>query len=98
MRNRKWGTLLALLMVLAMCVWTLSACGDNGGSGESEEAAEPEAAEETVEGYTNAEVTSDLSMADAVKAYYYAVDMDYAYRQGASQLNDRHHRNQKSGQ
>ena len=76
MRNRKWGTLLALLMVLAMCVWTLSACGDNGGSGEAEEAAEPEA---TVEGYTNAEVTSDLSIADAVKAYYDAVDMDYAY-------------------
>ncbi|MGX8773711.1 MAG: M28 family peptidase [Bacillota bacterium] len=80
MRNRKWGTLLALLMVLAMCVWTLSACGSSN-TGETEDEAEPEATEE-VEGYTNAEVTSDLSMADAVKAYYDAVDMDYAYDLG----------------
>ena len=78
MRNRKLGTLLALLMVLAMCVWTLSACGESGG--EAEDQGEPAATE--AEGYTNAEVDSDLSMADEVKAYYDAVDMDYAYDLG----------------
>ena len=78
MAKRKLSALLAIMMVLAMCVWTLSACGGSGG--DTEEAAEPEATEEAAEeGYTNAEVTSDLSMADEVKAYYDAVDMDYAY-------------------
>ncbi len=81
MRNRKWSKLLVALLCLAMCVWTLSACGDSG-SGEAEEpAAEPEAAAEA-EGYTATEVTSDLSMAEEVKAYYDAVDMDYAYDLG----------------
>ena len=36
MRNRKWSKLLVALLCLAMCVWTLSACGDSG-SGEAEE-------------------------------------------------------------
>ena len=81
MRNKKWASLLAVLLVLAMCVWTLSACGGSGG--DTEEAAEPEATEEAApEGYTNAEVTSELSMADEVKAFYDAVDMDYAYDLG----------------
>ena len=76
MRNRKWSKLLVALLCLAMCVWTLSACGDTGSGDAEEPAAEQEA---TVDGYTAAEVTSELSMADAVKAYYESVDMDYAY-------------------
>jgi len=79
MRNRKWSKLLVALLCLAMCVWTLSACGDSG-SGEAEEPATEQ--EATVDGYTATEVTSELSMADAVKAYYDAVDMDYAYDLG----------------
>ena len=76
MRNRKWSKLLVALLCLAMCVWTLSACGESGGGDAEEPAAEQEA---SADGYTAAEVTSELSMADAVKAYYDAVDMDYAY-------------------
>ena len=76
MRNRKWSKLLVALLCLAMCVWTLSACGESGGGDAEEHAAEQEA---SADGYTAAEVTSELSMADAVKAYYDAVDMDYAY-------------------
>ena len=79
MRNKKWSSLLVAMLVLAMCVWTLSACGSSSGGGESEEPAEEPAAEAAAEGYTNAEVTSELSMADAVKAYYDKVDMEYAY-------------------
>ena len=82
MKKNKLSMLLAMLLVLSMCVWTLSACGESGGEAEAP-AEEPEAAaEETVDGYTNAEVTSDLSMADEVKAFYDKVDMDYAYELG----------------
>ena len=70
--------LLAMLLVLAMCVWTLSACGESGGDAEAP-AEEPEAAEEAPDGYLNPEVKSDLSMADEVKAFYDKVDMDYGY-------------------
>ena len=79
MRNKKWSSLLVAMLVLAMCVWTLSACGSSGGGDAEAPADEQEAA---AEGYTNAEVTSDLSMADEVKAFYDAVDMDYAYDLG----------------
>lgn len=77
MKNRKWSKLLVVMLTLAMCVWTLSACGGNSGSSEEQPAEEPAA--EAAEGYTNAEVSSDLSMADEVKAYYDAIDMEYAY-------------------
>ena len=84
MKKTKWSRLFIALLVLAMCVWTLSACGSSGGGDAEEPAAsdEPAAAEETADGYTAAEVTSDLSMADEVKAFYDKVDMDYAYELG----------------
>lgn len=78
MKKNKLSMLLAMLLVLAMCVWTLSACGESGGEAEAP-ADEPEATEEAPEGYLNPEVTSDLSMADEVKAFYEKVDMDYGY-------------------
>ena len=78
MKKNKLSMLLAMLLVLAMCVWTLSACGESGGEAEAP-AEEPEAAEEAPDGYLNPEVKSDLSMADEVKAFYDKVDMDYGY-------------------
>lgn len=79
MKKNRLSKLFIALLVLAMCVWTLSACGGSGGEAE-EPAAEPEAAEEAApDGYTNAEVTSDLSMAEDVKAFYDKVDLDYGY-------------------
>ena len=76
MRNSKWSKLLVVMMVLAMCIWTLSACGSSGGDAE-EPAAEPET--EAADGYSASEVTSDLSMAEDVKAFYDAVDTQYGY-------------------
>ena len=79
MKKNKLSLLMAMLLVLAMCVWTLSACGESGGDAEAP-AEEPEATEEAADdGYLNPEVKSDLSMADEVKAFYDKVDMDYAY-------------------
>ena len=34
MKKNKLSMLLAMLLVLAMCVWTLSACGESGGDAE----------------------------------------------------------------
>jgi len=82
MKNSKWSKLLVVLLVLAMSVWTLSACGSSGGGDAEEPAADDAQAtaeEAAADGYTAAEVTSELSMADEVKAYYEKVDMDYAY-------------------
>lgn len=79
MKKNKLSLLMAMLLVLAMCVWTLSACGESGGDAEAP-ADQPEATEEAADdGYLNPEVKSDLSMADEVKAFYDKVDMDYAY-------------------
>ena len=83
MKKSKWSRLFIALLVMAMCVWTLSACGSSGGDAEAPaeepEAAAEETAEEAADLYSAAEVTSDLSMAEEVKAYYDKVDMDYAY-------------------
>ena len=77
MKKSKWSKLLVFAVVLAMCVWTLAACGSSGG--DAEEPAEEAAA---TDGYTASEVTSDLSMAEDVKAFYDSVDMQYAYDLG----------------
>ena len=68
MKKNKLSMLLAMLLVLAMCVWTLSACGESGGEAEAP-AEEPEAAEEAPDGYLNPEVKSDLSRDDEVEAF-----------------------------
>lgn len=77
---RKLNKWLFMLLVLGMMAWMLAGCGSGGGEAEpSEEAAADAPAAEETTGYTNAEVTSTLSMADAVKAYYDKIDMKYAY-------------------
>lgn len=73
---KKWNKLFMTLLMIAMMAWMLSACG-GGGEGDTE-ATEAQKAEDT--GYTASEVTSDLSMAESVKAYYDKIDMDYAYK------------------
>ena len=75
MTKKKWSKFLVALLVMTMSVWALAGCGGNDAATEEETAAQP--ADENV--YTATEVTSDLSIADAVKAYYDAIDMDYAY-------------------
>ncbi len=76
-RMRKYGAFLVTLLVLAMMVWALSGCGGSSG-GDEEQPTETKAKTEAT-GYTSSEVTSDLSMAEAVKAYYDKIDMKYAY-------------------
>lgn len=70
MNKRKWSKFLVAILCLTMSVWALAGCGGNSGG-------EEEAADDNV--YTASEVTSDLSMADEVSAYYDAIDMDFAY-------------------
>ena len=70
---KKWSKLAAMLFIMSMMVWTMAGCGGSG-----EEAEEPAAADS--ETYTNQEVNSDLSMADSVKAYLDALDVDYGYQ------------------
>ena len=72
---KKWSKLFAAVLVMSMILWTLAGCGGGGGD---KEATEAEKAEDS--GYTASEVTSDLSMADSVKAYYDKIDMEYAYK------------------
>lgn len=71
MTKKKWSRFLVALLVLTMSVWTLAGCG---GSGEEETATDDGT-------YSASEVTSDMSMAEEVQAYYDAVDMDYALKQ-----------------
>ena len=71
MTKKKWRRFLVALLVLTMSVWTLAGCG---GSGEEETATDDGT-------YSASEVTSDMSMAEEVQAYYDAVDMDYALKQ-----------------
>jgi len=71
MNKKKWSKFLVAILCLTMSVWALAGCGGSS-SGEGEAPAD-----ENV--YTATEVTSDLSMVDEVKAYYDAVDMDFAY-------------------
>ena len=65
---KKWSRLFVAALIMSMMVWTLAGCGGSDQSAEKEDA-----------GYTASEVTSELSMADAVKAYYEKIDMEYAY-------------------
>lgn len=69
---KKWSRLPAAALVLAAMIWILAGCGGSSDSGE-------EPAPEETGAYTNAEVTSELSMADDVKSYYENIDMEYAY-------------------
>lgn len=70
---RKWSKLMLAALVLSMTVWVFAGCGgSSSGEGESEAPAEGNT-------YTAAEVTSDMSMADEVKAFYEAVDTQYGY-------------------
>lgn len=63
---RKASKITALLLVLCMCAWTLAGCGDSSKPSDAES-------------YTNDTVTSELSMAEAVKAYYDKIDLEYGY-------------------
>ena len=73
---KKYSKLLVTLLVLAMMVWTLAGCGGSSG-GDEQQPTEKAKTEET--GYTNAEVNSDLSMAEDVKAYLGKLDLKYGY-------------------
>ncbi len=64
---KKASKLTALLLVLCMFAWTLAGCGDSSKPSDAEN-------------YSNAEVASELSMADAVKAYYDKVDLEYGQK------------------
>lgn len=70
MNKKKWSKFLVAILCLTMSVWALAGCGGNSGG-------EGEAVDDNV--YTASEVTSDLSMAEEVSAYYDAIDMDFAY-------------------
>lgn len=71
MTKRKWSKILVAALVLTMSVWTLAGCGSSG--------------EEETDGsdgtYSASEMSSDMSMAGEVQAFYDAVDMDYALDQ-----------------
>ncbi|MDO5491717.1 MAG: M28 family peptidase, partial [Bacillota bacterium] len=73
---KKYSRILVTLLILAMMVWTLAGCGSSGG-GDVQEPTEKAPAEDA--GYTNAEVNSDLSMAEDVKAYLGKLDLKYGY-------------------
>ena len=78
-RNSK---LLIALLVLTMSVWALAGCGGSGGGdANTEETTAPQETEQQADAnmYTASEVTSDLSMADSVKAFYEAVDTKFGY-------------------
>ena len=72
MYKKKWTKLIALMLMLSMVVWTLSACGSDSGSGDDTQKSKDNG------GYTASEVTSDLSMAESVKKFNDAIDMQYA--------------------
>ena len=72
---RKWTRLIVAMMVMLMMTWTFAGCG-GGGEGDTAPTEEKKA-EDT--GYTASEVTSDLSMAESVKAFYDKVDLKYGY-------------------
>lgn len=74
---KKWIKLLTAAAVLSMVMWTLAGCGGSGGGSGSGE--EESAAGESL-GYQSSEVTSDLSMAEDVKAYLEKVDLEYGYK------------------
>ncbi len=74
---KKWSKLSLAALMLAMMMWVMAGCG--GSSDTSTETTEEPAPPDTG-AYRASEVTSDLSMADAVKAYYDKVDMEYAYQ------------------
>ncbi|MDO4834462.1 MAG: M28 family peptidase [Bacillota bacterium] len=76
MTKKKSSKLLAAFLCLTMSVWALAGCG---GSGDGEEAAND--SDKGGKIYTASEVTSELSFTDDVKAYYDAVDMEYAFEQ-----------------
>lgn len=73
MKNKRLSRLLVAMLVLAMCVWTLSACGNKGTSEEPTD-------EDNGNLYTASEVDSELPMADAVQSYVDKVDVDYGYK------------------
>ena len=75
---KKWSKLLITLLVMGLIAWALVGCGGDSGSSDEEQAT-TEKTEQKAEGYTASEVTSDLSMAEDVKAFYDKVDMKYAY-------------------
>ena len=77
MTKKKWSKFLVAILVLTMSVWALAGCGgsSSGGDGEAEDNAKQEQTAEK-DLYTATEVTSDLSMADAVKAYYMLVTVN----------------------
>ena len=79
MNKKKWSKFLVAILVLTMSVWALAGCGgssSDSSAGDDNAKQEQKADENT---YTATEVTSDLSMAEEVKAFYDAVDLDYGY-------------------
>ena len=71
MNRAKWSRFLVAILVLTMSVWALAGCGG------SDIASEEGESDETL--YIATDVTSDLSMADAVKEYYDKVDTKFGY-------------------
>ena len=71
MNRAKWSRFLVAILVLTLSVWALAGCGG------SDIASEEGEADETL--YIATDVTSDLSMADAVKEYYDKVDTKFGY-------------------
>ena len=68
---KKRSTLLAAALTLTAMLWIFTGCGSDAGDGDGADTGAP---------YTNSEVTSELSMADDVKAFYDAVDLEYGYQ------------------
>jgi len=70
---RRWSKFAAAALMVSAMMWIFAGCGGSGGDTEAEA---PPADDNT---YTAAEVTSDLFMAEDVKAFYDAVDTQYGY-------------------
>ncbi len=76
MRRTRLIKLLIFILILSLSMWTMAGCGKESGDDGGDKA------DKASEFYTNAEVNSELSIADDVAAYYEAVgeNLEYAYK------------------